>query len=144
MSEFKYQEPFPLGEDTTEYRLLTKDYVKVETCGDRKILRIDPAGLELLSREAYADVSFSGCAEEFYAELLNYMKEQDEKTRSLMLSRILFGSDFSVNLLKVESYTEYYSILENSPLSDEEITRFASINPVEFLGLKENGGKLPG
>ncbi len=58
MSEFKYQEPFPLGEDTTEYRLLTKDYVKVETCGDRKILRIDPAGLELLSREAYADVSF--------------------------------------------------------------------------------------
>ena len=92
----------------------------------------------------YADVSFSGCAEEFYAELLNYMKEQDEKTRSLMLSRILFGSDFSVNLLKVESYTEYYSILENSPLSDEEITRFASINPIEFLGLKENGGKLPG
>ena len=92
----------------------------------------------------YADVSFSGCAEEFYAELLNYMKEQDEKTRSLILSRILFGSDFSVNLLKVESYTEYYSILENSPLSDEEITRFASSNPIEFLGLKENGEKLPG
>ena len=29
-------------------------------------------------------------------------------------------------------------------LSDEEITRFASINPIEFLGLKENGEKLPG
>ena len=25
MAEFKYQTPKPLGEDTTEYRLLTKD-----------------------------------------------------------------------------------------------------------------------
>ena len=58
MSEFKYQEPFPLGEDTTEYRLLTKDYVKVVECDGRKILKVDPKGLELLSREAYADVSF--------------------------------------------------------------------------------------
>ena len=27
--EFKYQHPFPLGEDKTEYYLLTKDYVSV-------------------------------------------------------------------------------------------------------------------
>ena len=27
MVEFAYQEMFPLGEDTTEYRLLTKDHV---------------------------------------------------------------------------------------------------------------------
>ncbi|MBP3356085.1 MAG: fumarate hydratase [Rikenellaceae bacterium] len=58
MSEFKYQEPFPLGEDTTEYRLLTKDYVSVSECGGRRILNIDPKGIELLSREAFADVSF--------------------------------------------------------------------------------------
>ncbi|MBE5033322.1 fumarate hydratase [Gallalistipes aquisgranensis] len=58
MSEFKYQEPFPLGEDTTQYRLLTKEYVKVVECDGRKILQVDPEGLALLSREAYADVSF--------------------------------------------------------------------------------------
>ncbi len=58
MSEFIYQEPFPLCGDDTEYRLLTKDYVKVVECDGRKILKIDPAGLELLSREAFADVSF--------------------------------------------------------------------------------------
>lgn len=58
MSEFKYQEPFPLSADTTEYRLLTKDYVKVVECDGRKILKIDPKGLELLSREAFSDVSF--------------------------------------------------------------------------------------
>ncbi len=58
MSEFIYQEPFPLGEDKTEYRLLTKDHVKVVECDGRKILKIDPQGIELLSKEAFADVSF--------------------------------------------------------------------------------------
>ncbi|MDE7133804.1 MAG: fumarate hydratase [Rikenellaceae bacterium] len=58
MSEFKYQEPFPLGADTTEYRLLTSDYVSVVECDGRRILKVDPAGLELLSREAFKDVSF--------------------------------------------------------------------------------------
>lgn len=58
MSEFKYQEPFPVGKDTTEYRLLTKEYVSVVECEGRKMLKIDPRGLELLSREAFNDVSF--------------------------------------------------------------------------------------
>ena len=58
MAEFKYQEPFPLEKDTTEYRLLTKDYVKTVECDGRKILKIEKEGLELLAREAYADVSF--------------------------------------------------------------------------------------
>ena len=58
MADFIYQEPFPVGEDKTEYRLLTKDYVKVVECDGRKILKVDPAGLELLSKAAYCDVSF--------------------------------------------------------------------------------------
>ena len=58
MAEFKYQTPKPLGEDTTEYRLLTKDYVSVVECDGRKILKVEPEGLRLLAREAFADVSF--------------------------------------------------------------------------------------
>lgn len=58
MSDFKYQEPFPLQGDTTEYRLITKDFVSTEMCGTRKMLKIDPKGLELLAREAFHDVSF--------------------------------------------------------------------------------------
>ena len=58
MAEFKYQEPFPIENDTTVYRLLTKDYVKTIECEGRKILKIEREGLELLAREAYADVSF--------------------------------------------------------------------------------------
>ena len=85
----------------------------------------------------YADLSFSGCTEEFYKELCNYLSDCSEEKRKLILSRTLFGSDFSVNLLKVESYTQYYSVFENSPLTDEEMLAAASINPVTFLGLKE-------
>mgnify|MGYP002288839598 CR=1 FL=1 len=58
IADFIYQEPFPVGEDKTKYRLLTKDYVKVVECDGRKILKVDPAGLELLSKAAYGDVSF--------------------------------------------------------------------------------------
>ncbi|MBQ5690716.1 MAG: fumarate hydratase, partial [Alistipes sp.] len=58
MSEFIYQEPLPIERDNTEYRLVTKDYVKVVECDGRKILKVDPKGIELLAKEAYNDVSF--------------------------------------------------------------------------------------
>jgi fumarate hydratase class I len=56
--DFFYQEPFPIQKDDTEYRKITSDYVSVENYGDREVLKIDPKGLELLSQEAMADVSF--------------------------------------------------------------------------------------
>ena len=58
MAEFIYQEPLPIERDNTEYRLVTKDYVKVVECDGRKVLKVDPKGIELLAKEAYTDVSF--------------------------------------------------------------------------------------
>lgn len=58
MTAFKYQKPFPIKEDITPYRLLTKDYVSTVEFEGRKILKIDPKGLELLAKEAFSDVSF--------------------------------------------------------------------------------------
>lgn len=58
MSEFNYQKPFPILKDTTNYKLLTKDYVSVFECDGRKILKIDPEGLKLLAKKAFTDVSF--------------------------------------------------------------------------------------
>lgn len=55
---FKYQEPFPMSGDTTEYRLLTKDYVETVECDGRKILKVDPKALELIAKEGFKDVSF--------------------------------------------------------------------------------------
>ncbi|MBL7970878.1 MAG: fumarate hydratase [Prolixibacteraceae bacterium] len=58
MSKFTYQKPFPIKKDTTAYRLLTKDFVSTVEFDGRKILKVAPEGLELLAREAFADVSF--------------------------------------------------------------------------------------
>ncbi|MFN8239366.1 MAG: fumarate hydratase [Bacteroidales bacterium] len=58
MADFIYEKPFQHGQDTTRYRLLTKEYVETIELGGRKILKVDPRGLELLAREAVSDISF--------------------------------------------------------------------------------------
>lgn len=57
MSEFKYQPVFEFSKDQTEYRLLTKDFVKTEKLGDREFLVVKPEALSLLAEEAFNDVS---------------------------------------------------------------------------------------
>lgn len=58
MAEFIYQKPYPIQKDTTKYRLLTSDYVSTSEFEGQKMLKVDPKGLELLAKEAFADVSF--------------------------------------------------------------------------------------
>ena len=55
--EFVYQDPFPLSDDPTEYRLLTTDYVSTGEFGGKEITIIAPDGLTLLAEEAFKDVS---------------------------------------------------------------------------------------
>ena len=56
--EFKYQHPFPLGPDDTEYYLLTKDYVSVSEFEGKPILKIEKEGLTRMANQAFRDVSF--------------------------------------------------------------------------------------
>ena len=85
----------------------------------------------------YSDISFTGCYKEFYIQFLNYLDSISLEKRKKIEARILFGSDFSVNLLRVESYLNYYYIFDSSPLSDEFVHKIVSTNPLSFLGLKE-------
>ena len=48
---------FPLSEDTTEYRLLTKNHVTPASWDGRAMLQIDPRGLTMLAEAAFRDVS---------------------------------------------------------------------------------------
>ncbi len=56
--EFKFNEMFPLGKEKTEYRLLTKDYVSVAEFDGQEVLKVNPEGLRLLSRQAMHDIAF--------------------------------------------------------------------------------------
>lgn len=58
MPAFTYQDPFPLGKDTTKYRLLSKEYVSTTKFDGKEILKVDPEGLAFLAHQALRDVSF--------------------------------------------------------------------------------------
>ncbi|MFN2375793.1 MAG: fumarate hydratase [Candidatus Binatia bacterium] len=55
---FAYQEPFPHGDDTTEYRLLTKDFVSTATFDGNEVLKVEPEALTFLTHQAFRDTSF--------------------------------------------------------------------------------------
>jgi fumarate hydratase, class I len=47
----------PLGDDTTPYRLLTKEHVSTSSFEGRTVLKVDAAGLERLAFEAMKDIA---------------------------------------------------------------------------------------
>jgi fumarate hydratase class I len=56
--DFAYAPLLPLGEDSAEYRLLTKDGVDVvDGPGGRRFLTVDPEALRLLTAEAMHDIA---------------------------------------------------------------------------------------
>ncbi len=56
---FFYQDPFPLGPDTTEYELLTSAHVSVTEFEGKPVLKIEPEALTLLAAEAIKAVNFT-------------------------------------------------------------------------------------
>jgi fumarate hydratase class I len=55
---FTYQDPFPLGADETEYRLLSKEGVSTATFEGKEILKVAPEALSFLAQQAFHDCSF--------------------------------------------------------------------------------------
>ena len=56
--EFKYAPMFQLGEDKTEYYLLTKDYVSEGEFEGHKIVKVQPEALTMLSKQCFHDANF--------------------------------------------------------------------------------------
>ncbi len=55
---FTYQDPFPLGQDETEYRLLSKEGISTATFEGREILKVAPEALSFVAQQAMRDCSF--------------------------------------------------------------------------------------
>ena len=56
-AEFLYQDLLPLGEDTTPYRLLTREGISTLEAGGRRFLEVSPAALAELSQAAMRDIA---------------------------------------------------------------------------------------
>lgn len=58
MADFIYEKPFQFERDTTSYRLLTKEFVRIVEADGRRILKVDPEALVRLAKVAVSDLSF--------------------------------------------------------------------------------------
>lgn len=56
--DFYYQERFPVGNDQTEYYLLTKEFVSLAKFEGEEVVKVDPEGLVVLAKAAMHDTSF--------------------------------------------------------------------------------------
>ena len=57
MTGFIYERMFPLKEDATVYRRLTKGYVRIKEFEGQQVLVVEPQALELLAAQAFKDVA---------------------------------------------------------------------------------------
>src|SRR5437868_7595363 len=55
MSDVAYHELFPIGPDDAPYRKLTGDHVSTGMFEGQRVVKIDPAALTLLARDAFID-----------------------------------------------------------------------------------------
>ncbi len=82
----------------------------------------------------YTDLSFNGFDPAYYAGLKTFLNKLPRKMADIVPQRILFGSDFMMSLLKIESYSKYLSYFSETPhLDDAAKNAFCSLNPKNFL-----------
>lgn len=58
MAGFSYEPVFQLGEDDTQYRLLTREGVSQIDVNGRKFLKVESRALKTLAKQAFIDISF--------------------------------------------------------------------------------------
>ncbi len=92
----------------------------------------------------YSDFSYIGTTESWYNALRQLLDEHAGRPEDhdKLKSRILFGSDFMINLLATRSYKDYVGLfLGKNALHEQEKRRFCSENPEEFLFGKKDAVK---
>jgi fumarate hydratase class I len=116
-SSFSYHPPFPLKPKETRYRLLTKDYVSVESFKNKDMLVIAPDALSLITNEALRDVSFLLSPEhlEQIASILSdpEASQNDKGVAVAMLRNAEVAAKFELPLLP--GYRHCYCICKKRP-----------------------------
>lgn len=81
----------------------------------------------------YSDFSYNGVNPQFYPKLLDMINALNSKQKDIVLERLIFGTDFMINLYNVKSYKTYYDIFDSSIISKDLRHKFSSENPKKFL-----------
>ncbi|MFZ2780732.1 MAG: amidohydrolase family protein [Rectinemataceae bacterium] len=116
-----------------DFAHLGQQYTSVRFRTPRSSWRDEIFSLMVEYPNVYADFSFNGVEASYYVQLVEALARLPAATRDIAETRIMFGSDFMINLAKVRSYADYFRIFGASPLSAEQKRRYASENPRRFL-----------
>jgi predicted TIM-barrel fold metal-dependent hydrolase len=90
----------------------------------------------------YADFSYEVVFKNYCSKLFKRIKTfGDEHAQgqlngavNRLYDRILFGSDFLINLIEIDSYKKYLEIFRDAPFPpDVDREKFCAVNPVRFL-----------
>lgn len=83
----------------------------------------------------YTDISYRGFDDGSYKALKDaFGSIKDEGFKNKLMSRILYGTDFMINLIKTGSYCEYTNLfIKTQHFSSEEKDTFCSVNPEKYL-----------
>jgi len=73
---FSYSDLLPLGEDTTQYRLISKEGVSVVKLGDKEFLQVEPDAIAKLTEEAIHDINHY-LRPDHLQQLANIMKDPE-------------------------------------------------------------------
>lgn len=82
----------------------------------------------------YVDISCRAIAETYYKRLRALLDRLDEEDGAKLTARLLFGTDFAVNLMWIASYNRFLDRFSRTPsLTLEEKDAICSVNPERFL-----------
>ena len=81
----------------------------------------------------YTDLSYNGISPKFYDKFSRTLDNLEKSGRQKYRDRVLFGTDFMINLLGIKSYQDYFSYFNNSDWDMNLKHRISSINPRRFL-----------
>jgi fumarate hydratase, class I len=163
MAEFIYQKPFPVLKDETKYRLLTRDFVSVEEFEGRRILKVEPEGLELLAREAFNDVSFYMRAS--HLEKLRLILDDPEATDNdkfvaytMLLNQVISADgelpscqDTGTAIILAKKGEDVYTGANDAEylskgvfnVFDQKNLRYSQVVPLTMFDEKNTGTNLP-
>ena len=85
-------------------------------------------------KNVYVDFSNRAVSDKYYKSLRKVIDKLSDKEKAMLNERILFGSDFAVNLMSIESYNKYLDIFsKDTSFGDEEKRSFCCTNSERFL-----------
>ncbi len=163
MAAFHYQAMFEHSEDTTSYRKLTSDYVSTTTFEGREVLKIDPAGLTLLAREALDDVTHL-LRTSHLQQLASILDDPDAsdndrfvalellKNANIAAGRVLPGCQDTGTAIALGYKGENVFTFSNDAEAlsrgiyqayDERNLRYSQMAPIDMYNEKNTGSNLP-